>query len=132
MKDSPRPIAGAAGDFISRDDKRLFEFVDTLRLSIKARVAVEQARGLSLSDIVVQVREMTKLAEQEAPEPKPFSSHAFRAISRQAIAWCIEAYRPTAFIEEQNLSVDLSEVAQPSVLAPLKSLSDRRPTQSST
>jgi len=104
LKDSPKPIATVPGDFISRDDERLFEFVDTLRLSIRARVAVEQTRGLSLSDIVAQVREMTKLAEQEAQDPKPFSAHAFRAISRQAIAWCIEAYQPAAFIEDVQLS----------------------------
>jgi hypothetical protein len=104
LKDSSKPIAIVPGDFISRDDKRLFEFVDTLRLSIKARVVAEQARGVSLSDIVVQVREMTKLAEQEAQDPKPFPAHAFRAISRQAVAWCIEAYKPDAFIEDVQLS----------------------------
>jgi hypothetical protein len=104
LKDSPRPIAGVPGDFIARDDERLFEFVDTLRLSIKARVAAEQLGGLSLSDIVAEVREMTKLAEQEAKDTKPFSPHGFRAISRQAVAWCIEAYQPDAFIEDVQLS----------------------------
>lgn len=104
LKDSPKPIAIVPGDFISRDDKRLVEFVDTLRLSIKARVAVEQARGLSLADIVVQVREMTKLAEEETGDPKPFSAHAFRAISRQAVAWCMEAYQPAPIVEDVQLS----------------------------
>ncbi len=132
MKDSPSPIAGVAGDFISRDDERLFEFVDTLRLSIKARVAVEQLRGLSLSEIVVQVREMARLAEQEVQDPKPFSSHAFRAISRQAVAWCIEAYQPAVFIEEEGLSTDISGPKLPAVLAPAGVSSDRFPTQSST
>lgn len=99
MKDFPKPIAGTPGDFISRDDERLLEFVDTLRVSVKARVAAEQLRGLSLFEIVGQVREMTKLAEVETPDPKPFSSSGFRAISKQAVAWCIEAYQPAAFIE---------------------------------
>ena len=81
-------------------------------------MAAEQLRGLSLSDIVAQAREMTKLAEQEAKDPKPFSPHGFRAISRQAVAWCIEAYQPAAFSEEKDLSADLSELTSPPVLAP--------------
>ena len=102
MKDSPIAIAGAHGDFISQDDERLFAFVDALRVSVKARVAVEQQRGVSLSEIVVQVREMVRLAEEEAQDPKLFSSRASRAISRQAVAWCIEAYQPSVFVEERD------------------------------
>jgi hypothetical protein len=130
LKDSRKPIAGVPGDFIARDDERLFEFVDALRVSIKAKVAAEQLRGLSLSDIVAQVREMTKLAEREAQEPKPFTSHGFRAISRQAVAWCMEAYQPRAFIEERDLPADLSELPPTPVLAGVTS--DRSPAQSST
>ncbi len=110
MKDFPKPVAGAPGGFIARDDERLFEFVDTLRTSIKARVAAEQLRGLSLSDIVGQVREMTRLAEQEVRDPKPFSSSGFRAISKQAVAWCIEAYQPAAFVED---ATELAPVKEP-------------------
>lgn len=102
MKDSPIAIAGVPGDFISQDDERLFAFVDALRVSVKARVAVEQLRGVSLSEIVVQVREMVRLAEEEAQDPKLFSSRASRAISRQAVAWCIETYQPSVFVEERD------------------------------
>jgi hypothetical protein len=111
LKDLPKPIAGVPGDFISRDDERLFEFVDALRVSIKSRVAAEQRRGLSLADIVPQVREMALLAERGAQEPKPFSTEGFRAISRQAVAWCIEAYQPTVPIEVET---ELAAVKEPS------------------
>lgn len=102
LKDSPIAIAGVPGDFISQDDERLFAFLDALRVSVKARVAVEQLRGGSLSEIVVQVREMVRLAEQEAQDPKLFSPRALRAISRQAVAWCIEAYQPPVFLEAHD------------------------------
>ncbi|MDP9201360.1 MAG: hypothetical protein M3P26_05445, partial [Gemmatimonadota bacterium] len=60
MKDSSTAVAGLPGDLVSRDDEALFAFIDTLRLSVKAKVAAEQRRGLSLSEIVVQVREMVR------------------------------------------------------------------------
>jgi hypothetical protein len=125
LKDLPKPIAGKAGDFISRDDERLFEFVDTLRVSVKAKVAAEQLRGLSLSEIVAQVREMTRLAEQDARDPKPFSSSGFRAISKQAVAWCMEAYQPTAFIEEQADSAILREPTPGGVPSPIAASPNR-------
>ena len=71
---------------------------------MKATVAAEQERGLSLAEIVVEVREMVRVAEQDAQRPKAFPSRAFRAISRQAVAWCIEAYRPLLFTAGQNFS----------------------------
>jgi hypothetical protein len=92
MKESP--IAGSSDDLISRDDQGLFAFVDTLRASVRAKVAAEQQRGLSLSEIVVEVREMVRLTQEDADHPLPFPSRALRAISRQAIAWCVEAYQP--------------------------------------
>jgi hypothetical protein len=95
MKDSI-PIVGVPGDFVSQTDENLFAFVNTLRLSVKARVAEEQRRGLSLSEIVAQVREMVRVAERDAEQSKLFPSHAFRAIQRQAIAWCIESFQPLA------------------------------------
>lgn len=96
MKDSPIPIAGLPSDFVSRDDEDLFSFINTLRLSVKAKVLEEQQHGLSLAEIVVHVREMVRLAEQDALQSKPFPSHAFRAISRQAVAWCVETYQPVS------------------------------------
>jgi hypothetical protein len=93
LKDHPTPISRHPDDLISRDDERLFAFIDTLRDSVRARVAEGQQRGLPLSEIVVQVRAMVRLAE-EADHPVPFPSRAFKAISRQAIGWCVEAYRP--------------------------------------
>ena len=94
MKDSPVPIAGRPADFASQDDEDLFSFINSLRLSVKARVAEEQRHGASLAEIVVQVREMVRLAEQDALRSKPAPAHAFRAISRQAVAWCVETYQP--------------------------------------
>jgi hypothetical protein len=94
MKDSPIAIVGLPGDFVSRDDEDLFSFINTLRLSVKAKVVEEQQHGLSLAEIVVHAREMVRLAEQDAQQSKHFSSHAFRAISRQAVAWCVETYQP--------------------------------------
>lgn len=94
MNDSPIAIVGLPGDLVSRDDEDLFSFINTLRLSVKAKVAEEQQHGLSLAEIVVHVREMVRLAEQDAEQLKHFPSHAFRAISRQAVAWCVETYQP--------------------------------------
>jgi hypothetical protein len=94
MKDSPNAIAGLPDDFVSKDDAGLFAFISTLRLKVKAKVAADQERGLPLSEIVDQVREMVRAAEEGAQHPKPFPPSALPAITRQAIAWCVEAYRP--------------------------------------
>lgn len=96
MKDSPIAVVGLPGDFVSPDDEDLFSFIKTLRLHVKAKVAEEQQHGLSLADIVIHVREMVRLAEQDAQQSGHFPSHAFRAISRQAVAWCIESYQPVS------------------------------------
>ena len=104
MKDSPIGTAGLPGDIVSPDDDGLFIFINTLRLSVKAKVAEEQERGLSLSEIVVQVRELVRLAEQDIQQPKPFPSRAWRAISRQAIAWCVESYRPIVITAGNDFS----------------------------
>ena len=100
----PTPVAGLRDDFVSKDDEVLFAFIETLRLSVKAKVAEEQQHGLSLSEIVVQVREMVRIAEEGAGQPKPFPSRAFKAISRQALAWCVEAYRPLLFTAGDDFS----------------------------
>ena len=132
MKDSPIAIAGVPGDFISQDDERLFAFVNALRLSIKEKVAAEQQRGTPLSEIVVQVREMARLAEQEAHAPKPFTEHAFRAIARQAVAWCLEAYQPPVILDEQELSGNSGKLSLPVVLALADAASDWLPADSPT
>jgi hypothetical protein len=132
LKDSPIAIAGTPGDFISHDDERLFAFVNALRLSIKEKVAAEQLRGTPLSEIVIQVREMAQLAEQEAQHPKPFTEHAFRAIARQAVAWCIEAYQPPVFLDEEDLSGSPDKLSLPVVLALADAASEGFPAQSPT
>jgi hypothetical protein len=96
MKTSSIAIAGLPEDFVSQDDEGLFAFISSLRVAVRAKVAAEQQRGRSLSEIVTQVREMVRLAEEEAQHPKPFSPRALRAISKQAVAWCVEAYEPAS------------------------------------
>ena len=105
-RSTKKPIAvdGQPDDFVSKEDEGLFAFINTLRLSVKATVAAEQERGLSLAEIVVLVREMVRVAEQDAQRPKRFPSRAFRAISRQAVAWCVESYRPLLFTAAQDFS----------------------------
>jgi hypothetical protein len=101
----PIAIAGHPEDFVSKEDEGLFAFISTLRLSVKATVAAEQERGASLSEIVVRVREMVRVAEQDAQHPKKFPSRAFRAISRQAVAWCVETYRPLPLTAGHDFSL---------------------------
>jgi hypothetical protein len=101
----PIAVARQPNDFVSKEDEGLFAFISTLRLSVKATVAAEQERGLSLSEIVVRVREMVRVAEQDAQHSKLFPSRAFRAISRQAVAWCVEAYRPLLFTAGHDFSI---------------------------
>jgi len=99
MNDLPVPATGPPVPFVAPDDHELFAFIDRLRLSVRAKVAAEQDRGLSLSEIVVQVREMVRQAEVDPREPNRFPSRAFRAIARQAVAWCVESYRPLVFAD---------------------------------
>jgi hypothetical protein len=104
MRDSPNAVVGLPDDLVSPDDEGLFAFTSTLRVAVRAKVAAEQQRGRPLSEIVPEVREMVRVAEASAPRPKPFPSHAYRAISRQAVAWCVEAYRPQFFALEDSRS----------------------------
>lgn len=132
MKDSIA-IVGVPGDFVSQDDTNLFAFVNTLRLSVKAKVAEEQQRGLSLSEIVVQVREMVRVAERDAQQSKPFPSNAFRAISRQAIAWCVESYQPRSITAGDDFSAPPNGSDQrsfPPFLVPAGPAAARVPAQS--
>jgi hypothetical protein len=103
MKD-PGPVAVLPDIFVSEQDTGLLNYISSLRASVRARVATEQQRGLSLSEIVVQVREMVRLKEEEPRQPKPFAAHALRSISRQAVGWCVEAYRPLLFTRPIDLS----------------------------
>jgi hypothetical protein len=133
MKDSILTIAGRPADFASQDDEGLFAFINTLRLSVKAKVAAEQQHGLPLSEIVAQVREMVRAAERDTQHPKAFPAHAFRAISRQAVAWCIEAYRPLIIGEGNDYSApphELDSRSVPLTLAPAGRSSGRLPAQS--
>jgi hypothetical protein len=104
MNDSPIVIAGPPDNFVAPRDEELSAFVNTLRLSVRAKVAAEQNRGLSLAEIVVQVREMVRLAEQDPHHPSRFPAREFRAMSRQAVGWCVESYRPLLFAAERNIS----------------------------
>ena len=133
MKDSSIAIAGLPVDLVSPDDEGLFAFINALRLSVRAKVAAEQQRGLSLSEIVVQVREMVRLAEQDVPQPNPFPPHALRAISRQAIAWCVEAYRPVIITARNDFSAVPNEPdpqSLPPILGPAGVSAGRLPAQS--
>ncbi|HLE56857.1 MAG TPA: hypothetical protein VJB15_07225 [Rhodothermia bacterium] len=98
MKDSTIAVSGLQDDFVSKDDAGLIAFISTLRISVKAKVADGQKNGLELSEIVDQVRQMVKVAEEDTVQSKAFPSSAFPAISRQAIAWCVEGYRPVDVI----------------------------------
>jgi len=64
-----------------------------LRLAVRARVAADQSRGIAFAEIVVHVREMVSRSENAASHAGPRPSPEFRAISKQADAWCLEAYR---------------------------------------
>jgi hypothetical protein len=132
MKDS---IDGSTDDLVSRDDERLFAFINTLRASVRAKVAAEQQRGLSLSEIVVQVREMVRLARDDARHPLPFPARTLRAISRQAVAWCVEAYQPlvvTAGADLVALSTDRDRELESPVLAPAGAAANHFPAMSPT
>jgi hypothetical protein len=133
MKDSPIPIVGLPGDFVSKDDEDLFSFINSLRLSVKAKVAEEQQRGLSLAEIVVHVREMVRVAEQDAQKARHFPSHAFRAISRQAVAWCVETYQPLSINSSNDSLTQTTALGQGPVLpslVPSAPTAGRAPSQS--
>jgi hypothetical protein len=129
---APTPIAGPPEEFVSQEDEGLFAYINTLRLSVKARVVAEQKRGLSLSEIVVQVREMVRVAEEDAERPKPFPSRAFRAISREALAWCVEAYRPVAFTAGDPFPLQPDPLGQSGAPDRLGATRNRFPDRSNT
>lgn len=93
MKKSPPAISKPPVELISADETSLFTFIRSLRLSIRARVADEQRRGVGLAEIVLRVREMVQVTDEAASHSASYASPAFRSISRQAEGWCLEAYR---------------------------------------
>ncbi|GAC1490915.1 MAG: hypothetical protein NVS1B5_15780 [Gemmatimonadaceae bacterium] len=133
MKDSPN--AGLPDRHVSKGDQGLVAFINAMQLSVKAKVVAEQQRGLSLSEIVVQVREMVRLAEEDPHQPNRFPARAFRGISRQAVAWCIEAYQPLVLSAGNDISPRL-KAADPlpltRVFARDPATADRFPSQSPT
>jgi len=94
MKKSIDIPARRSEKLVSPDDPTLLAFVSRLRLSVKARVVAERRRGVPLAEIVVNVREMVRLTEEATNPSSASSSLAFRAISKCAIGWCIDAYLP--------------------------------------
>ena len=78
---------------VSPHDLTLLEYVNALRCSVRTTVLAERRRGIPLAQIVVHVREMVRLKE-EANDPTQASALAFRAISKCAVGWCIDAYLP--------------------------------------
>jgi hypothetical protein len=133
MNDLPIPALGPPDAPVVPDDQDLFAFIDTLRLTVKAKVAAEQERGLSLSEIVIQVREMVRLAEVDPRQPNRFPSRAFRAIARQAVAWCVESYRPLVYADRGSLPQQPARRDPPSLqplLVPAGSPASRNPASS--
>ena len=93
MKRSLPAISRPTVGLISTDETSLFTFIRSLRLSIRAKVAAEQSRGIALAEIASQVREMVQVTDEAANHSASYASPAFRSISRQAEGWCLEAYR---------------------------------------
>ena len=133
MKHPPIAVVGLPDEFVSANDEGLFAFISTLRLSVKAKVEADQQRGLSLAEIVVQVREMVRIARENTVQQNPFPSRAFRAISREAIAWCVETYRPLVITAGDDLSAAPNRgdpKLLPATMTPAKPSAGRFPAQS--
>ncbi|MEO7822836.1 MAG: hypothetical protein ABIS15_04450 [Gemmatimonadaceae bacterium] len=96
MKDKVVPSIAWSDDLIAADDELLFAFIDNLRGSVLARVAAGQRDGESLGDIVTEVREIVRRESEAAESTGALSRQSNSGISRQALAWCIEAYEPAA------------------------------------
>lgn len=99
-------LDASPGDFITPDDAKLLELIESLRRSVREKVATGQDRGLSLGEIVVQVRDMVRFAEEDPGLPMPVTRQASRAILRQAVSWCVEAYQPGASNHGQQFVAD--------------------------
>ena len=94
MKTPPTIPPALPRRLVSRDASGgVFAFIRTLRLAVQARVAAEQNSGVPFAEIVVHVREMVELSEEAAGQSGLRPSAEFRAIAKQADAWCLEAYQ---------------------------------------
>jgi len=97
LVDNPEDsVPDLPGDFIAPHDESLFSFLNSLHVAVRERCASEQLQGAPLAQIVVQVREMVRLAEEAAGHRKKFPAQASQAILRQALAWCVEEFHPPA------------------------------------
>jgi hypothetical protein len=133
MNDSTVGTSGQPEKLAAPEDAGVSAFADALRLTVRAKVAAEQNRGLSLSEIVVQVREMVRLAEEDPHHPNRFPSRAFRVMARQAVAWCVESYRPLVFAARSNPSDARTSPESPlPVRAPSGTTASRFPASSPT
>jgi hypothetical protein len=83
---------------ISPNDPTLLAFVSSLRLSVRSTVIAERRRGIPLTEIVAHVREMVRMKELATDPYTAGSSLAFRAISKCAVGWCIDAYLPSVAV----------------------------------
>lgn len=81
---------------VSPHDITVLEYVSALRASVRSSVLAERRRGVPLAEIVAHVREMVRLREESMhPDDAESSPLAFRAISKCAVGWCIDAYLPS-------------------------------------
>ena len=94
MKQPPSSLAALPHRVVSRDaGGGIFAFIRTLRLAVRATVVAEQTAGVPFAEIVLHVREMVNRSEDAAGQAGDRPSAEFRAIAKQADAWCVEAYR---------------------------------------
>jgi hypothetical protein len=93
MNKPPNIIPPLSRRLVSNDGGGIFAFIRTLRLAVQARVAADQNRGVPFAEIVIHVREMIDLSENSAAQSGERPSTEFRAIAKQADAWCLEAYK---------------------------------------
>jgi hypothetical protein len=96
MKRLPDSIPALPHRIVTRDvGGGIFAFIRTLRLAVRARVVAEQNSGVPFAEIAIHVREMVIRSEDAAGQSGDRPSAEFRAIAKQADAWCVEAYRRT-------------------------------------
>jgi hypothetical protein len=94
MKKPPNSIPPLAHRFVSPDTGGgIFALIGTLRLAVRAKVSAERIRGVPFAEIVIHVQELVSSSEEAAGQPGSRPSAEFRAIARQAKAWCLEAYQ---------------------------------------
>ena len=93
MKQLPNSIPALPHRVVSRDaGGGIFAFIRTLRLAVRATVLAEQSDGVPFAEIVIHVRAMVSRSENAAGQSGDRPSAEFRAIAKQADAWCVEAY----------------------------------------